>query len=356
MAYCKNCGTVLVNGAKFCQKCGTRVDAAAPGGSPRQQEYVGKLYKCPRCGEVLDSFVGNCPTCGLELRGAKATSSVQEFALKLEAIEASRQFEAAPNFITAKLIADKYISNTDQQKVSLIESYAVPNTKEDILEFMILATTSIDESVNGETQPTRGQKAMANAWYSKIKQAYIKARNAYGSDRDFTKIQSMYDECSKNIKKQKKRKIVKWTLFVGWIPLFFLFVIIAIQITDRNADKKDAEERNELNAIVEEIEEQVANGEYRYALMNTDYLVWGDRYDTDEYRYWNITRKHWVDIILEQAANEGIILERPDDPTETPVPTPSHSYEERVAKFKEGVDAVKNAINGNNPAESDNTE
>ena len=221
MAYCKNCGTVLVNGAKFCQKCGTRVDAAAPGGSPRQQEYVGKLYKCPRCGEVLDSFVGNCPTCGLELRGAKATSSVQEFALKLEAIEASRQFEAAPNFITAKLIADKYISNTDQQKVSLIESYAVPNTKEDILEFMILATTSIDESVYGETQPTRGQKAMANAWYSKIKQAYIKARNAYGSDRDFTKIQSMYDECSKNIKKQKKERLLNGRFSSAGFHSFF---------------------------------------------------------------------------------------------------------------------------------------
>ena len=67
MAYCKNCGAVLVDGAKFCQKCGTKVDAAAPNSSTRQQEYAGTMYKCPRCGEVLESFVSNCPACGLEL-------------------------------------------------------------------------------------------------------------------------------------------------------------------------------------------------------------------------------------------------------------------------------------------------
>lgn len=58
--------------------------------------------------------------------------------------------------------------------------------------------------------------------------------------------------------------------------------------------------------------------------MNT-YLVW---YNSDEeyIRKWELEREYWVDTILEQAASEGIILERPADPTE-PTPSPaSESY------------------------------
>lgn len=206
MAYCKNCGAVLVDGAKFCQKCGTKVDAAAPDRSTRQQEYAGKIYKCPRCGEVLESFVSNCPTCGLELRGTKATSSVQEFALKLEAIEASRRYEVFPLFSKSSETAN-YISSTDQQKISLIENFAVPNAKEDILEFMILATSNIDTSVYGESEPTSGQKAMAHTWYAKVDQAYKKAKSLYGKDADFARIQELYDTCLRDVKNKREKRI-----------------------------------------------------------------------------------------------------------------------------------------------------
>lgn len=329
MAYCKNCGAVLVDGAKFCQKCGTKVDAAAPNSSTRQQEYAGTMYKCPRCGEVLESFVSNCPACGLELRGTKATSSVREFALKLEAIEASRRFEIIPQF-SSQAEADKFISSTDQQKISLIENFAVPNTKEDILEFMILATSNIDASAYGTTEPTRGQKAMANAWYSKIKQTYIKAKNAYGSARDFAKIQNLYDECSIDIKQQKKRKIIKWSLMFGWFPILIIAFIIFLNVYE---DVKIPKETARLNAIVEEIREQLENKEYKYALMNTDHLVWYNSSHEDSVRKWQIEREYWVDTILEQAANDGIILDRPSDPL-APTPTPYDNTQALIDAFE----------------------
>lgn len=227
MAYCKNCGSLLVDGAKFCQKCGTKIDTTTSDYSVRQQEFAGKIYKCPRCGEALKSFVSNCPACGLELRGTKATSSVREFALKLEAIEASRRFEVIPRF-SNNLEANKFISSTDQQKISLIENFAVPNTKEDILEFMILATSNIDTSVYGTTEPTRGQKAMANAWYSKVKQTYIKAKNTYKNSPDFSKIQNLYDDCRRVIKRQKGKRLSSGCLWsVGYLfhSLSFFLVL-----------------------------------------------------------------------------------------------------------------------------------
>ena len=85
MAYCVTCGTKLVDGAKFCQKCGQPVANNARSNISRQIEYAGKIFKCPNCGEVLHSFVRNCPSCGLELRATKSSSAVREFVQKLEA-------------------------------------------------------------------------------------------------------------------------------------------------------------------------------------------------------------------------------------------------------------------------------
>ena len=55
MAYCVNCGAEMLENAKFCQKCGhpTGVNTR---GTARQQEFVGKIFKCPNCGEILKSF------------------------------------------------------------------------------------------------------------------------------------------------------------------------------------------------------------------------------------------------------------------------------------------------------------
>lgn len=77
MPYCRNCGTKLVDGAKFCQKCGYPVTEENHS-SPPQQEYAGKIYKCPNCGEILKSFEINCPACGFELRDVRSTSAVRE--------------------------------------------------------------------------------------------------------------------------------------------------------------------------------------------------------------------------------------------------------------------------------------
>ena len=98
MAYCAQCGAQLVEGAKICQKCGSSVHGGNTYTNQRQQEFAGKVYKCPQCGEVLNSFKINCPSCGYELRGTKASNAVREFALKLEAIEARRANDTSHGF------------------------------------------------------------------------------------------------------------------------------------------------------------------------------------------------------------------------------------------------------------------
>ncbi|HIT34569.1 MAG TPA: zinc ribbon domain-containing protein [Candidatus Faecousia intestinigallinarum] len=85
MAFCINCGQELAEEAKFCASCGKAVGASQNGAKEKRKTvYEGNLHKCPNCGEAVNSFVTNCPTCGHEIRDAQSVSSVRLLAMKLE--------------------------------------------------------------------------------------------------------------------------------------------------------------------------------------------------------------------------------------------------------------------------------
>lgn len=172
MAFCTNCGRELNEGANFCANCGKKVSGAQTRvEEQRKTVYDGELHKCPNCGERLGSFVTVCPTCGYELRGARATTVVSELAMKLEQIESI------------------------EQKIDLIRNFCIPNTKEDICEFFILATSNM--SAGGYD---------AEAWYAKLEQAYQKAKLSFGNTSEFQYLDQLYNTA---IKKQKTKSLVQ---------------------------------------------------------------------------------------------------------------------------------------------------
>lgn len=170
MAFCVNCGQQLSEGAKFCTNCGQAVETCKTDNSERKAVYDGKIHKCPNCGEIIDAFVSNCPACGYELRGTKATVSVQQFYWDLRRI------------------------NNSEEKTTMIRNYPIPNAKEDIVEFMILASSNI----SGEAD-----KNIFEAWVAKFEQAYQKAKITLQNDATFTQIDNIYEKTEKTINKEK---------------------------------------------------------------------------------------------------------------------------------------------------------
>ena len=120
MSFCSNCGKQLAEGVKFCSECGAKV-IESENSEQRKVVYEGEIHKCPSCGEILESFVAKCPTCGYDAALDCSSNSVKEFAMKLAATE------------------------MDSAKVVLIQNFPIPNTKEDIFEFMILAASNFEE-------------------------------------------------------------------------------------------------------------------------------------------------------------------------------------------------------------------
>lgn len=235
MAFCINCGQELAEGAKFCANCGKAVTSENTT-SQRKTVYEGNLHKCPNCGEVLNSFVTNCPTCGHEIRDTLGVSSVRQLAMKLEQLEAKRPQKKGTNIFAQTFGGGVQLQSIDEQKIDLIRNFSIPNTKEDVLEFIVLAAANIDLKVYGldsgryqMLDPAR--RELSDAWLSKLEQADQKAEIMFGQTQEYISMRNVYEKKMKAIKRAKYQ--IVWLLVgvFGGIFLMLGFVLLILALT-----------------------------------------------------------------------------------------------------------------------------
>ena len=222
MPFCIHCGKENPNEAKFCAGCGKAIDVSVPSSSGRKQIYDGVIHKCPSCGEVLNSFVATCPSCGYELRGVQSSQTVKTLADKLDSITASKSETKRQQFWR------EFMNGThkaDEQKIEAIRSFVIPTTKEDVLEFITYALGNINISVLADDQADKAERAINEAWVTKLDQAYSKASVLFGDDPAFANIKQMYLSKQAEIKKAYKTRDRK-----DRFPLIMCAVLLAIII------------------------------------------------------------------------------------------------------------------------------
>lgn len=196
MAYCGKCGKWLSDEAVYCPSCGTSVTF---GGNRRTEAFDGTVHKCPRCGQALDAFSAFCPACGYELRDVQAVSSLRELSLRLQEIADNSQ-KGMKRTLLERLRRDT--SDADDRAAALIKASPIPNTREDLIEFIIASASNINvdafnEMKRGNLSPS--DIAMSNAWLSKLEQAYQKASITLGNDEAFERIKALYDNTMKRV-------------------------------------------------------------------------------------------------------------------------------------------------------------
>ncbi len=149
----------------------------------RKTIYEGEIHKCPNCREMLKAFNIACPACKFELRGTKSSSAVKDLAEKLEQ------------------------ATTEKQEITIIKNFPIPNTKEDIFEFMLLASSNFDANYYAAHLY---EEDISDAWLSKIEQCYQKAHLIFSEQSDIDKIDTMHSKiisnCEAKEKEEKKRK------------------------------------------------------------------------------------------------------------------------------------------------------
>lgn len=227
---CFVCGEKNNINAKFCQNCGSRIDSSnkkevnnsdnSPektvgeeaknndhncSFSQRKQEYAGKIIKCPECGQVLKAFEINCPACGHELRSVKIDSPVNELTKKIEK------------------------ATSIEEKIELITNFYVPNTREDIYDFFILAVSNLEDTIYDTD----------DAWRAKLEQTYHKAKLSFGKTPEFEYIEKLYNRTHSKVSKRwfsifvRKHKWICLSAFLVFIGILF-FTICIILLSNGN--------------------------------------------------------------------------------------------------------------------------
>ncbi len=194
--FCAYCGTKLDDAARFCKNCGEPVaqaqqpvDEISSSDEPKMKieppkkeqteedtrskrkiVYDGELYKCPNCGELLKSFTTVCPTCAYEIRGVHPNSPVEALSKKVE------------------------MASSLDDKIELIINFYIPNTKEDIYDFFILAVSNLEDK-RFETD---------DAWLAKLEQAYHKAKLSFGNTAEFEYLEKLYIQTRKKVNKRER--------------------------------------------------------------------------------------------------------------------------------------------------------
>ena len=253
MAYCINCGSELPINAKFCSCCGQKtIDIGVPPSALRQDkrttEYDGVIHKCPNCGELLGSFQTVCATCGYEVRGNSESNAVAVFSERLRC------------------------ARNEAEQIKIISSFAIPNNQEDILEFMIIASSNFDEKIFVEKSQ---EYDLTDAWMSKIESCYEKAKVYVIDPRVKELVESRYREIQSRVKKESnasKRNKVMPVILIGSGLLLIMTQILIIQtvglvllgwgialaVKKSSNDKTAKENRGISNDLVENVNKKGA--------------------------------------------------------------------------------------------------
>lgn len=231
--FCSNCGEELDENDKFCDSCGKEVKkkkTSKKEETEKQDDSKVKTKKCPNCGASIKSFQTSCKYCQSEISNIKASGSLEEFSKGLEKLKAKPmpKFEGKDSLLKKVIGKDfkdedereEFESNFLEQKneeiANYIQNFPIPNSNEDLTEFMILVTSNIDLKKESDD-------VIQKAWKSKMNQIYEKSKLSINKESDLKIIKELYESKQSEIKNKKIINAFKISAgVIGWFALLGL--------------------------------------------------------------------------------------------------------------------------------------
>jgi hypothetical protein len=167
--------------------------------APKSEKF-GDIKKCPACAAIAQSFQTNCSDCGHEFSNIIANVSIGKLFEMLNACENERKegglsLAGAVGGLFAKAYGlgggDKIL----EKKKSIISGFPIPNTKDDILEFLSTAIPNAKQKGNFLTKQQPENKShndLAPTWFSKCEQIVMKAKFSMKEDKKVLEEIMMY--------------------------------------------------------------------------------------------------------------------------------------------------------------------
>jgi hypothetical protein len=155
--------------------------------APKSDKF-GDVKKCPACNAILQAFQTKCTDCGHEFSNIGANVSIGKLfemlnACENERIDTGTSIGSAIGGLFAKIGAGDRIM---EKKKSIISGFPIPNTKDDILEFLSTAVPNAKTRGNFFTKDEPENKShndMTTTWKSKCEQIIMKAKFSMKDDK-----------------------------------------------------------------------------------------------------------------------------------------------------------------------------
>lgn len=142
----------------------------------------GQSEKCPSCGSPISSFNTICSDCGHEFRNTQAASSIQRLYDEMQRIEESER--SRERSWAQKIDGDLGIQKSvATRQASAISSFPVPNAREDLLEFLSIASSEANKKLSLFIMHAHPDAVLKKAWRTKCEQVIIKARLSMKEDK-----------------------------------------------------------------------------------------------------------------------------------------------------------------------------
>ena len=184
-----------------------------------QSGKLGIVRTCPNCGSTLIGGLARCPECGHTISNVEANSS-------------------------AKILDKRLRDSRRHNRPNIIRSFPIPNTREDLIEFLSSLEPKALVTPKGEDY----EKRETNAYYEKYVECLNKARISFGDDSAI----KMFIEHYNSFHSKKKLKVY---IIIAFAICIVAIVSFATTKLVQNTNQKSARERIEkleLQASYEE--------------------------------------------------------------------------------------------------------
>ncbi|MDY6073621.1 MAG: zinc ribbon domain-containing protein [Eubacteriales bacterium] len=179
---------------------------------------------CSACGHEVEESYGYCPNCGKKLanngnladNAISIVTNIFNSAPKQEPKKALEKL--ALEFAKADEDENLDMYETTQKKISLLDSFYVKNSADDIKEFISFALSKVDARAYRPLSQDKLQKELNNALLKKAKYAINLLPEENFLNKLRPQMKKDYDETLGEVRKNKRIRRLKLT-FIGFVLL-----------------------------------------------------------------------------------------------------------------------------------------
>lgn len=217
--------------------------------SNSNQEKVGKVKKCPQCGEVINPLEIKCSSCGFQLNLTISNNTLKEFLDKL-------------------MEQDGNDRKTISRKTDLISHFPIPNNKEDLFEFLTICIPQIDQDIHSKSNLER---RLLEAWLLKSRQLLLKANTLFKDDKEFLRdISGLEKKVELKLIQIKRRNRF---ILLSKVIIVLLLISGALVYLNMKFNKKTDWEKFVVSVndkYKKEFEEYKESNEYKTSLLQLE--------------------------------------------------------------------------------------